>query len=31
MARVSAASENGVKMIKAAVEVEANLKAEYLA
>ena len=31
VARVFAASENGVKPIKAAVEVEADLKTEYLA
>ena len=31
IARVFAASENGVKTIKTAVEVEANLKIEYLA
>ena len=31
MARVFAASENGVKPIKTAVEVEADLKTEYLA
>ena len=31
VARVFAASENGVKPIKTAVEVEADLKTEYLA
>ena len=31
VAKVFAASENGVKQIKTAVEVEANLKTEYLA
>ena len=31
MAKVFAASENGVKQIKTAVEVEADLKTEYLA
>ena len=31
MARVFAASENGTKPIKTAVEVEADLKTEYLA
>ena len=31
VAKVFAASENGVKQIKTAVEVEADLKTEYLA
>ena len=31
LAKVFAASENGVKQIKTAVEVEADLKTEYLA
>ena len=31
MARVFAAKENGVKLIKTAVEVEANFKTVYLA
>ena len=31
VARVFAAKENGVKLIKTAVEVEANFKTEYLA
>ena len=31
MARVFEASENGVKLIKTAVKVEADLKTEYLA
>ena len=31
LARVFAASDNGVKLIKTAVEIEADLKTEYLA